>query len=462
MNQFLFRYHPVQPTTWVYLSSLVTIGLFFKFGRLWSMRNLDLLMLILLSPGLLLLYYGYQTQAPKVLVPHAETSGTLANDSTVTTLITDGAIAGNDANRVAADELPVPESEFTKRNGYLWLLGVGILWMIRLLIDPALVRRPMLAPNLTVGGLAFMGVALFVFLMANVISSDPSTPAESLGTGQRMDTLMRLRENEGPRYTILEGLPSSANKAIVIVAHTAILIGLVLVGYRHFGNAGNGFGTAMLYLLLPYTTQLTGRVDHFLPAAFLVWAVLCYRRPILSGLFVGLASGCIYYPLFLLPLWISFYWQKGWIRFVLGVVTSLGLMVGALLLTPTDAGVLSDLQHMFGLLEPARAGLEGAWDPLMGGWDPIYRMPVLAACFALCVSLALWPARKNLGTLISCSAAVMLSSQFWMGWSGGLYIAWFLPLVLLTIFRPNLEDRVAQATSLNSWLGKKRQFSIAA
>ena len=49
-----------------------------------------------------------------------------------------------------------------------------------------------------------------------------------------------------------------------------------------------------------------------------------------------------------------------------------------------------------------------------------------------------------------------------MGWSGGLYIAWFLPLILLTIFRPNLEDRVAQSTSLDAWFGKKRQLSIAA
>jgi hypothetical protein len=38
---------------------------------------------------------------------------------------------------------------------------------------------------------------------------------------------------------------------------------------------------------------------------------------------------------------------------------------------------------------------------------------------------------------------VMVAAQFWHGSSGGLYIAWFLPLLLLTIFRPNLQDRVA-------------------
>ena len=50
MSEFLFQYVPVHPITWVYLSSLLMIGLFFKFGRFWSVRNLDLVLLILLVP----------------------------------------------------------------------------------------------------------------------------------------------------------------------------------------------------------------------------------------------------------------------------------------------------------------------------------------------------------------------------------------------------------------------------
>ncbi len=58
MSEFLFYYQPIEPATWFYLSSLLMIGLFFKFGRLWSVRNLDLLLLILLAPGLLFIHYG--------------------------------------------------------------------------------------------------------------------------------------------------------------------------------------------------------------------------------------------------------------------------------------------------------------------------------------------------------------------------------------------------------------------
>ena len=78
-------------------------------------------------------------------------------------------------------------------------------------------------------------------------------------------------------------------------------------------------------------------------------------------------------------------------------------------------------------------------------WRPIYRYPIIAAHVGLSLSMALWPAQKNLGTLISYSAAVMLGTQFWHAHSGGLALAWYLPLLLLTIFRPNLEDRVAVA-----------------
>src|SRR5579859_7725287 len=60
MSEILFQYDKVPPTTWVYLSSLLTICLYFKFSRLWSVRNLDLIGLILFAPGLLMVAYGVE------------------------------------------------------------------------------------------------------------------------------------------------------------------------------------------------------------------------------------------------------------------------------------------------------------------------------------------------------------------------------------------------------------------
>ncbi len=42
----------------VYLSVFLLIGVFFVFHRFWSMRNVDILLLVLLTPGILLVYEG--------------------------------------------------------------------------------------------------------------------------------------------------------------------------------------------------------------------------------------------------------------------------------------------------------------------------------------------------------------------------------------------------------------------
>src|SRR2546421_8544871 len=58
MSEILFQYEKINPATWVYLSSLLMIGLYFQFNRFWSVRNLDLVLLILLAPGLLMVNHA--------------------------------------------------------------------------------------------------------------------------------------------------------------------------------------------------------------------------------------------------------------------------------------------------------------------------------------------------------------------------------------------------------------------
>jgi hypothetical protein len=346
--------------------------------------------------------------------------------------------------------------------GYVWMFAVSGFLLMRMLLDPVMVRRPLLEPNLSVSGLTFTGISLLVFLMANVINNPVNNPPE------RLESLLMKPEAKAaqpsPGYALFNNLASFSSKAIVpvdktqpeeyrrqiiqisaarttaILAHLAVVIGLVLVGYRHFDNLHTGVAVGTLYLLFFYTSQMTGQIDHVVPAALLVWAVAAYRRPMLAGIFLGLAAGVIYYPLFLLPLWCGFYWQRGVARFLVGVTLALAVMVGSLALAADSTeAFLSQLQLMFGLRNPFRVVLTGFWE----FHESAFRIPVLAAFAGLCASLALWPPQKNLGTLLSCSAAVMIATQFWHANQGGIYLAWFLPLLLLTIFRPNLEDRVA-------------------
>ena len=117
---------------------------------------------------------------------------------------------------------------------------------------------------------------------------------------------------------------AATTRAVTILAHLAVVTGMVWIGFRHFGNIHTGVAAATLYLLTFYTSQFTSQMDHVVPAMLLVWAVAAYRRPMLAGILLGLAAGMIYYPLFLLPLWCGFYWRRGLVRFLFGVVLALG------------------------------------------------------------------------------------------------------------------------------------------
>ena len=551
MGEILLNYERPQPATWVYLSSFLTIGLYFVFHRFWSIRNLDLVLLILLAPGLLIVYEGRQleleeraSQSQQIALQSGQQTKSLvekflalveplplyalsprgpmqdeavANSVTVledksstapegkktvaakdTAIVTpgvveakrsgssdtldstvrdstvqDGPVDGDSATLEAVENFTSSELQ---RIGFSYLLTIQAFILLRMMLDPIMSRRPLLDPNLTAGGLMFLGISLFVFMMANVVRSDPQTQynqGPELGPGY---ALMRMLPSIPtlPINNQLDGFPADLKpeptasekqlavvaKVLAILAHLGIVSAIILISNRHFGNTRAGVGCATLYLILPYTAQMTGRVDHALPAAFLLWAILSYHRPLIAGMFVGLAGGLVYYPLFLLPLWVSFYWKRGVRNFIVGTASMLALLMLALWFD--DSSALSDhLQHMYGVLSPLREAesLEGLWAL---GWNPFWRLPVIVAYVILSAFFAIWPAQKNLGTILSGSAALMIAAQFWHGESGGLYIAWFLPLLLLTIFRPNLQDRIATkvVAGPKPILGSKTELEI--
>jgi hypothetical protein len=487
MSNVLLYYQRVNPTTWAYLSSLLLIALFFKFSRVWSVRNLDLIGLILLAPGLLCVIYGQDKGQPDY-----------------------------------------------QQAGYIWLFVVSGLFLVRMLLDPLMVRRPLLEPNLSVGGMTFLGLSLLLFLMANVATDRASSGAYSTpgaaASPPPSDTASQDRATAGaeekpaadssaqaptqetaldiygpgypwvfdlfklPTRFLFEGTtktPSASDeqsydaqrmlqqataRTVAVVSYLAIVFGLVFIGFRHFDNTKAGIAAAVLYLLLPYTAILTGRylalgnaqdspnvgqVYHVLLAALLVWSVAMYRRPLVSGILLGVAVGMFYYPIFLLPLWCSFYWQRGIIRFAGGVLAMLLVLVAILYFHPYSGSFGEDLRQMFGAIIPRmqQKNLQGFWG--LQANDPVFRVPVMIAFGAMCITLAIWPAQKNLGTLLSGSAAVMVGVQFWHALGGGQLLGWYLPVLLLTVFRPNLEDRVALSV-LGQWHFGRRKPRLAA
>ncbi len=457
MAEILFQYERVNPTSWAYLSSLLMLALYFKFNRIWSLRNVDLFLLISLAPGLLLVQWAWENID---LVQRSM------------------------------------EIEYL---GFLWLFVAGGVLLLRLLLDTAMVRRPLLEPNLNSAGLFFMGSFLMFFLMANVVTGRPG--ASDLSPARQVEEIRAEGEQDieqtesdsfttdGPGFWLIYTMPRIATQRIIsaeegkstatvdeqediqrrkvheatarvmaILSHTMIVLGVIVIGRWHFESLTGGIAVATLYLMLPYTALWTGDVLHALPGSLLVWAVVLYRYPLWAGMLVGLASGTIYYPVFLVPLWCSFYWERGVKRFVFGVLLMIVVLIGTLAFTATSLEMFFErVLQMFGLRSPTAAMLEGIWTT----WSHYYRYPLLAAFVGLSFSYTVWPLQKNLGTLISGSAAIMLAAQFWHAYNGGIFIAWYLPLLLLTIFRPNLEDRIALSKISAGWWERRKAASAA-
>ena len=474
------------------------LAIFFKFNRFWSVRNFDLICLILLTPGLLL-------------------------------------VAG-----------------WNNGTGYAWLFCVQGLLSVRLILDAVMVRRPLLEPNLSSEGLSFSCFFLVFFLIAalivyrgteiktaNTLRLEQILTAQHIHDGIGMDSetlaiapskwdnmppgfppflLLTERANlalappnvsphfirneiikqrnaaktadtvtadaagTAPETSTLstapsetEGVPvkkstpetllslepppvASAESAsvhpelnvwllmlaLIIAGHLAIVFEFAYIGYRHFGRLQTGIACAALYLLHPYSTQMIGRLDHVIPAALILWGVVSYRRPFFAGLGIGTAAALVWYPLWLIPLWCSFYRHKGWIRFLCGAGAALFVFVLLLCISLPEWGTFGkQLAHMAG----KTAFIIFSQQP-DGFWtydDMFYRMPILAIFAVVCFGLLLVPSHKHLATLIGGSALLMLGVQFFQLYQGGLYLSWYLPLLILTIFRPNLEDRTARS-----------------
>jgi len=445
-------------TTWFYFSFLLAVALFFKFARVLSVRNWDVLTLFLLVPGLMLVQGARSAPTP---LPHhpavrvaafiGQGSGALLPAAPAATgdAVVFAALSSNDPRLVPGRWLWI---------GYLWLLaGSAYLWC-RCLFDLALVQRPALAPNLTFGGLAWLAMALLACLAAVAFRPTPEEPlvqrkVETVGPSQPV----------GPESATLAATRGSLEwswwmeRAQAVVCHLAVVLGLIVVGRRHFNDPAAGMAAATFYLMLPYTGMFIGQVHHVLPTALLIWAIAVYPWPALSGMLLGLATAMAYFPALLAPLWASFYWRRGHLRFLAAFM----LVAGAALTAGLALWETGEIERR--LLE---AKSVAAWQPwkvpttesFWVGVHPAYRLPVFIGYIAFWLMTPFWPAPKNLAQTIALSTALIVGIQFWYADQGGVYVLWYLPLLLLLVFRPNLADRRApEINPDNDWLHRLRR-----
>ena len=69
-----------------------------------------------------------------------------------------------------------------------------------------------------------------------------------------------------------------------------------------------------------------------------------------------------------------------------------------------------------------------------------YRLPVFILYMAFVVLTIFWPTPHNLGQVLAQTAAVVIGVQFWYSDQGGVYVLWYLPLLVLVVLRPDLSE----------------------
>jgi hypothetical protein len=403
--------YDINPATWFYLSLLLIMSIYFRFGRVWSLRNLDLFLLLLMSPGVLLVKYS-----PPL--------------------------------------------------GYVWLFIISGILLVRLFIDSVFQRRPRLEQNMNMPGMAFLCISTFSFLTATAINQAPSE--KTLEIVQQGEALSDREEtpldpHAGPTTSILAAPAIAISKAVsdknggdeterlvlqqlaarilAVVLNLSVVLGLIFVGRLHFDDMKLGLSMGTLYLFLPCTSYDVGEISHVLPSAFIVWAFVAFKKPMIAGGLMGFSCGALFFPVFLLPLWAAFYDRRGAIRFcsALGLV---GIVMAVIIANTSDSlkSFLSKSIYSFQWLvtELKNHSDQGFWSAS----NDVYRFPVFVAFIIMVICLTIWPRKKNLEHLMAHSAAIVVGIQFWYP---GVYLLWYLPLLLMVFFRPRLTHKVYQS-----------------
>jgi hypothetical protein len=390
---------------WLFLSVLACLTLFFKFSRFWSVRNLDLLLLFVLVPGMLL-------------------------------------ILGRPGN--------VPWS------AYIWLFVGSGLWLFRCLLDLGLTRRPLLEPNLNASGLLCLSVGLLGLLLAETVSlpvpegaaRNPAEPSgredrPTVAPGGNNATVQTLIKHSPLPNSLKRELPQViAQRVLAVLAHVALVLGLLGIGWRLFERPLTGMAMAACYLLLPYTRMALVDSGQLISAALIIAAVFWYTRPAVAGVLIGLAAGWIPACLGLIALWCGFYRGRGALRFT---AVAAGVVTGCALVAHW-VPALAKWARALGARSIVEVGLSPYFEPGAAGsfWvsiDSSFRFPVLIAYLLLVIGTMLWPAEKNLAELIAMSGALLVASQFWYLDKGGALVMLYLPLAIAMMFRPTLATR---------------------
>ncbi len=266
-----------------------------------------------------------------------------------------------------------------------------------------------------------------------------------------------------------------ATKWVAALSLIGVCVGLFIAA-RRMADTATAWLMVTLFASSAYVLGLGGRdaaicgvgyVSHLTPAAFVALAMASLNRPWLAGMLMALGAGTVYWPAFLVPLWIGHYFgrnRRAALSYVAGfAATGLVLAAWVILSTKTAPGesavglfFRSTLEHQEGMDQYGSSPFSfwGVHPDLASSWHhPLFSFggSLTKPTFLLVVItsvLGLWAGyRSRDGRLAALSAAMPCVVQLWKTHAGGSYVEWALPMLLLALLADRGDTRPDAITS---------------
>jgi hypothetical protein len=268
----------------------------------------------------------------------------------------------------------------------------------------------------------------------------------------------------GEQSTYMEPSPISSQ---VLLAGFQLLAAWALfrIGQR-CGSDGLGLALAALYCGSVGVLGVGGRgdqiggmtfVSHIVPASVTLVAFRYLDRPMAAGALLAAAAGFGFYPAFIFPTWLGYYWgdsRKAAWQYIAGFgAVSLAVGIWVLLASrPADglglvATIVRDtLGHQ---TDPEVYGRTpfGFWGQQTGVWrwliQPMVGESAMLSPFfmlycAFLVATAIMARNAGLVGLALLTSAVVLGANIWKIHATGAYLAWYYPFLLIGALGPGM------------------------
>ena len=260
-----------------------------------------------------------------------------------------------------------------------------------------------------------------------------------------------------PAFGVYVLPPALASKLATITFHLIGVASLIVAARRTVG-AQAAWGVAALYCGSAYVIGVGGEremiggmtfASHIAPAAVTMAAFAALTRPVWAGALLATAMATLFWPAFLFPAWLGYYWRSmvDARKFVAGFVLA-SLLIGVPVLMRSQAiegrGLISTILHetQGHQQDPNAYGSSpfGFWG-LRGGVRAVLRDPIVAGqpntapaflMFAAFAVGSFFLARGRTEVQLALlTGALAIGSQLWKIHGTGVYVAWYYGFLLL-------------------------------